>query len=90
MVVSFQRVEWSRGKDFDREILIRNQRHTLVEALNRQMMHYAYHIGQIVLIGKMSKGAAWQSLSIPKGASKAYNDKKFSRGLRGGHFSEEE
>ena len=54
------------------------------------MMHYAYHIGQIVLIGKMRKGAAWQSLSIPKGASKAYNDKKFSRGLRGGHFSEEE
>ena len=77
-------------KDFDREILIRNQRHTLVEALNRQMMHYAYHIGQIVLIGKMRKGAAWQSLSIPKGASKAYNDKKFSRGLRDGHFSEEE
>jgi hypothetical protein len=64
-------------KDFDREILIRNQRHTLVEALNRQMMHYAYHIGQIVLIGKMRKGAAWQSLSIPKGASKAYNDKNF-------------
>ena len=48
-------------KDFVREILIRNQRHTLIEALNRQMMHYAYHIGQIVLIGKKSKGAAWQS-----------------------------
>ena len=45
-------------KDFGREILILNQRHTMVEALNRQMMHYAYHVGQIVLIGKMSKGAA--------------------------------
>ena len=73
----FNAVNGVEEKNFDREILIRNQRHTLVEALNRQMMHYAYHIGQIVLIGKMRKGAAWQSLSIPKGASKAYNDKNF-------------
>ncbi len=74
--------------NFDVEILIRNQRHTIVEAVNRQMMHYAYHVGQIVYVGRMIKGKAWQSLSIPKGGSQAYNSEKFSQGEHGGHFTD--
>ena len=60
-------------------ILIRNQRHSIVEAVNRQMMHYSYHIRQIVYVGRMIKEKDWKSLSIPKGKSKGFNEKKFSR-----------
>lgn len=75
--------------NFYTTIYIRNQGHTLVEAINRQMMHYAYHVGQIVYIGRMIKGADWQSLSIPKGESKSFNDNKFSQGKHGGHFTDD-
>lgn len=53
-------------KDLNKTVYIRNKKHTVVEALNRQLTHYAYHIGQIVFIGKMLKGNVWKSLSIPK------------------------
>ena len=65
--------------NFDTLIKIRNENHTLVEAINRQMAHYASHVGQIVLLGKMIKGERWVSLSIPKGQSKAFNSKKFNK-----------
>ncbi len=65
--------------NFDTEIYIRNQGHTIVEALNRQLAHYAYHVGQIVYIGRMIKGNGWKSLSIPKGKSVAFNKEKFSQ-----------
>ncbi len=64
--------------DLNQTILIRNEPHTVLEAINRQMPHYAYHIGQIVYIGKMVQDDNWTSLSIPKGGSEAYNDEKFS------------
>ena len=44
----------------------------MLDAIERQMAHYAYHIGQIVFIGKQLKGDAWESLSIPKGNSEQY------------------
>ena len=47
-------------------VYIRNMGHSVVEAIHRQLAHYAYHIGQIVMMGKMQKGNAWVSLSIPK------------------------
>ena len=75
--------------NFDTEVFIRNQRHSIVDAVNRQMMHYAYHIGQIVYIGRMIKGKDWQSLSIPKGKSKDFNAEKFSKGKHKGHFTDE-
>jgi hypothetical protein len=59
-------------------VLIRNEEHTIIEAVNRQLMHYAYHIGQLVYIARMIKGIDWQSLSIPKGQSKEFNAKLFS------------
>jgi len=65
--------------DLNTIVYIRNQGHTVVEAINRQMMHYAYHIGQIVFMAKTIKGTEWQSLSIAKGQSDKYNSEKFSK-----------
>lgn len=75
--------------NFNQEVYIRNMGHTVVEALNRQLAHYSYHIGQIVFISRMIKGTEWQSLSIPKGKSKAYNAEKFSQPKRKEHFTKE-
>lgn len=55
-------------------ITIRNQPHSVMDALHRQLGHYAYHTGQIVQLAKMIKGKAWKSLSIPKGGSQAFNE----------------
>ncbi|MDO1500819.1 DUF1572 family protein [Winogradskyella maritima] len=70
-------------------IYIRNQGHTVTEAINRQMIHYAYHVGQMVFIGKSIKGTDWQSLSIPKGNSEIYNSKKFGKSKARRHFTED-
>ena len=69
-------------------VYIRNEGHTVMEALNRQLAHYPYHIGQIIYIAKMVKDADWQSLSIPRNMSSAYNERKFSqeKGVR--HFTQ--
>ncbi len=64
--------------NFSTTVYIRNEAHTIIEATNRQLAHYASHVGQIVLLGKMQKGDQWKSLSIPKGESKAFNAKKFN------------
>lgn len=55
--------------DLLKTVTIRGQPHTVLQAINRQIAHYAYHIGQILFLGKHWKGAAWQSQSIPKGKS---------------------
>lgn len=76
-------------ENFDTVIYIRNQGHTISEAVNRQMMHYAYHVGQMVYLGRMMKGDDWQSLSIPKGDSKTYNAEKFAQEKGKRHFTDE-
>ncbi|HET9479921.1 MAG TPA: DUF1572 family protein [Pyrinomonadaceae bacterium] len=53
-------------EDLNRRVLIRGEEHTVVEAINRQLMHYAYHVGQIVFLAKHFRAIAWQSLSIPR------------------------
>lgn len=70
-------------------IYIRNQGHTVIEAINRQLAHYPCHVGQIVFIGKMLCNENWQSLSIPKGDSKAYNTEKFAQPKERKHFTDE-
>jgi len=60
-------------EDFSRTVTIRGQEHTVVEALNRQLTHYSYHVGQIVLLAKHFKSASWNSLSIPKNRSAEFN-----------------
>lgn len=85
----FNAIKPIKTEDLERVIYIRNQGHTVVEAINRQMMHYAYHVGQIVFLGKLAKGENWQSLSIPKGKSKDYNQEKFAIDKGKRHFTED-
>ena len=85
----FEAVDSVNTDNIDAEIYIRNQSHSIIEAINRQMMHYAYHIGQIVYVGRMIRGENWESLSIPKGKSKDFNAEKFSKGKHRGHFTDE-
>ena len=71
----------------DTIVYIRNEGHTITEAINRQLCHYSYHIGQIVVIGKMAKNSEWETLSIPKNASKSYNEEKFYLNKSRKHFT---
>lgn len=87
--VLFKALDSVNESNFETKVYIRNQEHSITEAVNRQIAHYAYHIGQIVFIGKMLKGNEWKSLSIPKGGSQAFNSEKFSRGKHSGHFSDD-
>jgi hypothetical protein len=75
--------------DLSTIIYIRNQGHTVVEAINRQLAHYPYHVGQMVFIGKMICKQKWVSLSIPKGNSDSFNTEKFSKEKHREHFTEE-
>ena len=56
-----------------RTIMIRGQEHTVVQAINRQLAHYAYHTGQIVFLAKHFKSTEWQSLSVPRNKSAEFN-----------------
>lgn len=69
-------------------VYIRHMEHTIVEAINRQLSHYAYHVGQIIYIGTMLKGSAWKSLSIPRGASASYNAAQADKGDHKEHFTD--
>ncbi|MDB5157163.1 MAG: hypothetical protein JWR50_1870 [Mucilaginibacter sp.] len=62
--------------DWNKDIYIRNERHSIIDAINRQLAHYPYHIGQIVFIGKMA-ASGWKALTIPKGNSQAFNAEMF-------------
>ena len=73
----FNVLEALKPEQLKSEVKIRNEAHTVLEALNRQLAHYAYHVGQIVMLGKAVKGKDWQSLSIPKGGSDAFNAQMF-------------
>ena len=76
-------------KDLEKEIFIRNMGQTVIDAINRQLCHYSYHIGQMVFIGTLIKGEGWQSLSIPKEKSTAYNKEKFSKPKSRTHFTDD-
>ncbi len=68
-----------REDDLTKTVYIRNEGHTVIDAIHRQLAHYASHIGQIIYLGKIIKGTEWQSLSIPKGKSAEYNAEKFAQ-----------
>ena len=58
--------------DLAREVTIRGRAHTVVFAIQRQIAHYAYHVGQIAYVGRMLRGDGWETLSIAKGKSAGY------------------
>lgn len=61
--------------DLSKTVYIRKEPISVMDAINRQLAHYCSHLGQIVYIGKMRAGDQWQTLSIPKRGSKAFNEK---------------
>jgi len=73
----FNAIDPLTGDDLARVVYIRNEGHTVIEAINRQLAHLPYHVGQIVYLAKMAS-AGWQSLTIPKGKSKEFNMGIFS------------
>jgi hypothetical protein len=75
--------------DLQKIIYIRNQGHTVLEAINRQLAHYPYHIGQIIYIAKMVLDDNWKSLSIPKSESTSFNTEKFSAPKSRKHFTDD-
>jgi len=68
-----------RDLDLERTIYIRNEPHSVMEAINRQLAHYSYHIGQIVFLSKMVADESWESLSIPRNKSGEFNSKMFGK-----------
>lgn len=86
----FDTLNTLQPEQLDHIIYIRNEGHSVVEAINRQLAHYPYHIGQIVFYAKMLKTDSWTSLSIPKNESKSYNSEKFSKEKSRKHFTDDE
>ncbi len=87
--VLFQALESLQPEDLERLVYIRNQGHTVLEAIHRQLGHYAYHVGQMVFWARHLCGAEWQSLSVPRGGSAAYNAESFAAGPRRKHFTDD-
>ena len=71
----FDALESLSTEDLEKTIYIRTETLSVPDAINRQLAHYPYHVGQIIYTGKMIKNKDWKSLSIPKGESSAYNKK---------------
>lgn len=65
--------------DLTKIITIRGETHTVIDAIERQMAHYGYHVGQIVYVGKMLKGEDWKTLSIARGQSEDYRNQMMKK-----------
>lgn len=76
----FGALEPLQPQDFKKTVAIRGQEHTIVQAINRQLTHYSYHIGQIVFLAKHFRSSEWKSLSIPRNRSAEFNAKMPEQG----------
>lgn len=72
----FSTLQSLTDEDLYKTITIRGENQYVIEAINRQIGHYCYHVGQIVTLAKIQVGDNWTSLTIPKGTSQAFNDSK--------------
>ncbi len=75
----FAAIEPLTLEDFEKKVMIRGEEHTIVQAINRQLMHYSYHIGQIAYLAKHFRSSEWNSLSIPRNKSAEFNSSMQSR-----------
>ena len=71
----FKALEPLSESDAGRTVTIRGEAHSVVQAINRQLAHYPYHIGQIVFLAKHLQSAQWKSLSVPRGQSRQFNQR---------------
>lgn len=69
----FDTLDSLHAADLEKTVYIRTKPLMVIEAIHRQLTHYAYHVGQVVMLGKIIKDKEWQSLSIPKGQSSYFN-----------------
>ena len=69
----FDNVEPLSEEEFARTVTIRGEPHTVIEAINRQLTHYSYHVGQIVFLAKHLKSSEWRNLSVPRNLSGDFN-----------------
>ena len=81
--VLFDNLEPRTDQDFARTITIRGEPHSVVEAVNRQLTHYSYHIGQIVLLAKHFRSSDWKTLSVPRNRSGEFNKHLTEKQVRG-------
>jgi len=72
-------IEALREHDLSRTVTIRGEPLTVVEAIERQVSHYAYHVGQLVQLARWRRGAEWRSLSIPRGRSNEHREGRYKR-----------
>lgn len=75
----FKALDEITADNIDQDVFIRAQKHNVTEAVQRQLTHYAYHIGQLVYIAKKMRGSQWNSLSIPKNKSSEFNTDRFRK-----------
>jgi hypothetical protein len=69
----FDAIEPLQADDLMRTVRVRGQDHTVIQAINRQLAHYAYHVGQIVFLAKHFRSSEWESLSVPRNRSAEFN-----------------
>ena len=69
----FDNIEPLAEDDFSLAVTIRGEPHTVIEAINRQLTHYAYHVGQIVFLAKHLRSTDWKTLSVPRNRSAEFN-----------------
>ena len=74
-----------KPEDLTRTVYIRQEPHTVVQALNRALAHYAFHIGQIVFLAKHLRSSEWKTLSVPRGKSEEFNRMSLEERRRIGH-----
>jgi uncharacterized damage-inducible protein DinB len=81
--IVFAALDALKPEDLMRSVTIRNEPHTVLQAINRQLAHYAHHIGQIVFLAKHFRSSEWKTLSIARGKSKDYSavTQKFEKGV---------
>lgn len=71
----FGALEPLREEDLARRVMIRGEAHSVLQAMNRQLAHYPYHVGQIVLLAKLYSGEKWEALTVPRNKSAEFNRK---------------
>ncbi|HTR65611.1 MAG TPA: DUF1572 domain-containing protein [Terriglobales bacterium] len=75
----FRALEPLTEADLTRTVMIRGEAHSLTQAINRQLTHYSYHVGQIVFLAKHLRHEQWKSLSVPRGHSEKFNQRVAAR-----------
>ena len=82
MSVQFDAISPLTAQDLQRTVTIRGEPHTVLQAINRQLTHYAGHVGQIVYLAKHFAGKRWKTLSIPRGKSRQFDVTKEGKPYR--------